>query len=317
MACGSCTGAVAGGASACASDATVVLATHQPGAGAIVLDADSVYWTTMANLGAQKPSDQGAVVTVPRCGGTPVTLASGQSIGRGLAVDDARVYWTTVSASGSAGTSDVLSVPKAGGAIVTLASGVGAAPFLAVDGSDVYWTSATAGTVSKVPKTGGAVTVVAAQRTNPREIAVDEGTLVWLDDALVSMALAGGAVTTLAHASAPVGLQLAGGLAYWSSQNAGGDVDILRVPLAGGTPATIATVTTGWVGALAVDGDDLVFSAFGPAPSSPGTIGHVDVEGGAVTTVASQLGYPPSGVALDGASVYWLDADGAVMKGPR
>lgn len=51
----------------------------------IALDALNVYWT----------SGNGTVATVPKTGGTPRVLASGQAGAFGIAVDDDGIYWTT------------------------------------------------------------------------------------------------------------------------------------------------------------------------------------------------------------------------------
>ncbi len=51
----------------------------------IAVDATSVYWTE---------NDTGMVMKVANAGGTPTTLASGQSGSDGIAVDATSVYWT-------------------------------------------------------------------------------------------------------------------------------------------------------------------------------------------------------------------------------
>lgn len=64
----------------------VVLANGPPGADAIVLDAQHVYWTSIGGTGT--------VMRVDRDGGSPLTLASGQASPSDLAVDSQWVYWS-------------------------------------------------------------------------------------------------------------------------------------------------------------------------------------------------------------------------------
>jgi hypothetical protein len=75
----------------------------------IAVDATSVYWTNEYS--------SGTVMKVPTGGGTPTTLASGQSYPQGIAVDATSVYWTN-DISGT-----VMKVPTGGGTPTTLASG--------------------------------------------------------------------------------------------------------------------------------------------------------------------------------------------------
>jgi hypothetical protein len=63
----------------------VTLASGQSGAGRILVDGTSVYWTT---------SDQLMKCAIAGCGGAPAALASGQTPG-GIALDDAYLYWTS------------------------------------------------------------------------------------------------------------------------------------------------------------------------------------------------------------------------------
>ncbi len=82
---------------------------------------------------------------MPLDGGTPITLASGQSGPWSIAVDATSVYWTNSGGAGN-GPGTVMKVPLGGGTPITLASGQGAPAGIAVDTTSVYWTDFTGGT---------------------------------------------------------------------------------------------------------------------------------------------------------------------------
>jgi hypothetical protein len=92
-------------------------------------------------------STNGSVVQMSAVdGGSPITLAGGQNVPNGIAVDGPHVYWT----AGGTGSGTIMRVPIGGGAVTTLATGQNGANQLAVDATSVYWTDTAGGTVMKL-----------------------------------------------------------------------------------------------------------------------------------------------------------------------
>jgi len=95
---------------------------------------------------------------IDKQGGTPVTLASGQSPEEAIAVDDSYVYWID-------GGGALARVPLAGGApeVIATTSEQGFTQQMAVNSTHVYWvfyryTGTTAdGGLLRAPIEGGAV----------------------------------------------------------------------------------------------------------------------------------------------------------------
>ena len=254
-------------------------------------------------------------------------LASGFSAPAELAVDAFNVYWTSVGTGTHDGT--VMDVPIDGGSPVTLASGqfpVG----LAVGGANIYWADQ-GGAVMRVPVDGaGGPTAFVPSNTHHGGVAVDATRVYWTDieesdagtGAVMAVPVAdGGSPTTLASANGPVRVAVDAISVYWESYEG-----ILKVPLVGGTPTTLALprarpagTSTGWtaVDRIAVDGVSVYWTSPGdPASSSgDGTVMKVAVGGGTAVTLASGQVYP-SGLAVDGTSVYWTNLGGTVMKVP-
>jgi hypothetical protein len=105
--------------------------------------------------------------------GTVTTIATGSPSLRGIAVDEARVYWA------DSGPGTINSTPIGGGATTVLATGQLAPQYLAVDFCFVYWTDFAAGTVNRVNKQGGPTQVLATGQPFAVGIAVDLFHVYW------------------------------------------------------------------------------------------------------------------------------------------
>jgi hypothetical protein len=238
------------------------------------------------------------------CGGCGLACATGCTAGRclitlaslsssnqpdHLAVGSTGVYWT-----GLDGT--VMSVPLEGGAAVTLASGQNGPMGIAVDGTSVYWVDFggggnARGSTLKVPLAGGTPTTLASGQSFPGGIAVDATGVYWVN---------GG------------GLDLDGGTLI--APNTG---TVMKAPLGGGAAITLASGLN-VPGNIAVDATNVyrtnVGSQSGGTWANDGSVMKLPLTAGAATTLAAQG--VPFGIAVDAASVYWVDLAGTVMKAP-
>jgi hypothetical protein len=249
----------------CSSNVTVI-ASGQDSPSGIALDANNVYWPNNANAGA--------VMWMPKSGGTPAAFAADQANPVAVAVDATSVYWGSPMAldrearsggaisyldpSGAVSialdavnvywitnfTNGVSQAAKSGGPPIVLAENL-TAPVsnVAVDGTAVFWTiAAPGGTVSSIPKGGGQIKLLASSQNLPTGVAVDAKNVYWTnngDGSVCSVPIAGGAVHTLT--TGPVGagpLTLDGATLYWASYLTG---DVMKMSVAGGTPTMIAT----------------------------------------------------------------------------
>jgi hypothetical protein len=243
----------------------VQLAADENEAAGLAVDATYIYWSRLVS---------GEIVRMPKTGGAPEVIASGQVRPWAVAVDDARVYWAAegnaVAGVDTPTGGQIASAPKAGGAITIVAPNEQRPTTLVLDGGMIYFGDGpwgdTNGAIKRVPKTGGAVQTLASGLDILWTVAVANGYVAWTEESGFSqVAIAGGA---------PVHID--------------------------GTPGTglASDGTRFYYGRPTNDGVDLVAVAAGD--SNPVTIGS-----GSIATDATRL--VAEAVAVDASRVFWLD----------
>jgi len=241
---------------------------------------------------APDPPDGGApdAATMGR-----IELAGGQNTPWGLTIDETHVYWTTY----YGGT--VMKVAKTGGAPVTLASGQQSPGTIAVDGTFAYWNAGTQ--LLKAPLAGGGPVTPFG---TGGEVHYRDGYLYTVDlTNVVRIPVGGGAVETVAATSSAANqLELDATHVYWID----GQYQIMRAPLAGGTPTPLGTVTG--ASELAITSSRIFVTRFWEHD-----VWTLPLAGGAPTVFAmNELN--PTSIVADETSVYWYINGGWIRFAP-
>lgn len=220
----------------------------------------------------------------------------------------------------------LVAAPGCGGALEVVDE-LGLGAVAAVEGA-LYWTSAEAAgpTLKKRAPSGGAVTTVASSAELIADLLVVDGgkaALVVTDKTaqthqifIESVDLASGAVTKhLTSAGRAHGLALRDGKIYVTlSDEVAFTSELQAIPIAGGTPVILAS-GPGTYGHLALTGEAVIFARANAGGPDPNDIVGVPLEGGAVTTLASDP-QSPQALAVDDEDVYWTNTAYEIRRAP-
>ena len=245
-------------------------------------------------------------------GGAITTYATGQTYPNHVAIDSTTVYWTN---GGNPG--EVMKETVSGGPTtpVTLASSQYIPSGIALDSTWVYWTGNVGpGEVSKIRIDGsnaGTTDVIESAQNYPPALALSGSNVYWTTQSnpatVLTASINGGPITTLATPGGndilyPLTVGPTG--VFWADEST---TSVLSVPLTGGNPTTITSTIFGR--GLVADSTYLYFTSYS-------AVYRVPVGGGTPVAIAQDPGSPVP-IVLYGSFVYWLNAEGTVMRLPR
>ena len=134
----------------------------------------------------------------------------------------------------------------------------------------------------------------------PFRVAVSSTTVYWTNlgggGSLMSMPLAGGAITTLVAEGFPYWVSLGQMSVYFTTAAPGGG-PVLSVPMSGGAPTTLATGEQD--GEIIVTGSTAYFTGVG-------SLSSVDIDGGTSVVIATHAG---QSFAVDSFNAYYTESD--------
>jgi hypothetical protein len=239
----------------------------------------------------------------------PTVLAEDQNDPADIAVDASRIYWVNRFTSESW----IMQMPVTGGTPTTLARIGDAHGTMAVSAAGVFWPEPGGQRIMSVPLTGGTPVALAYGLVGPLAITADATSVYWTRHdqyaippvgEIMMVAATGGAPVTLASGPMyPSAIAVDDQAVYWFD---GDTRTILSVPLAGGTPVTLASQQL--AGPMVSDGVRLYWINYNYGYDS-GDVMKMPVAGGTPMTVAD-FQHGLTGIAVDATSVYWTTSDG-------
>jgi len=247
-------------------------------AGAVVGDANDVYWV-----------NSGSLWDVALAADTGHPLVSSPVLGQvgAIAIDDQFLYLNTynLDRTDQMMHTRIVRIVRSGGAPEILSERISretSAGSIAVDASAIYWTvlEGTASTASPAAST------------------------------LVRTAKDGSGDTVLVHLAAPFsfgGIAVAAGFVFFTERSeidayAGNSTGVVaKVPVLGGPQIVLASGEE-YPFAIAVDGSQVYFTNYGS------TIRALPLGGGSVRTLADAQSGPAS-IAVDSTHLYWVNSD--------
>lgn len=271
------------------------LASGQVQPSGIALYAGTLYWKDSG----------GGIVSVPTTGGTPTTLAVAYvGISGDVAADSTSVYWVD--------STHLMKLPLSGGTPTTLATGWYNQDFgLTVGSANAYWVTGTGGVLS-ASIAGGAVTTLASGIAsgqvggNGTVLSVGANNLyaAYESGSILAVPLDGGALSTLASGEGkPTDIAAGPSHVAWSNEVF---PSVVVVPIAGGTPTTVASEHSLGV---AVDATRVYWVSALGVQAAPLT-------GGPAVTLAAASS-AAEGLAVDSNYAYWADqGTGSILRVP-
>ena len=241
----------------------------------VAVDANNVYCAAAQGHGlvGEGTAGSGQIVSIPKTGGSPTTLAGGLNGPAVLVADDQFLYWTELGTqNGSSLNRDgrLQRVAKTGGAVQRLTSGLATPGGLVLDGSLLYF-----------GETGG----IPGSAAGPAGVR--------------SVPAAGGAVSNLLDGKPAYYMAADASFIYFVSANEGG---LYRIPKAGGSFDKIYVSGSPFPEWVAVDGGKVYFITYDPSGVT-GSLNVVDSSGGSPLTLKSGM-LSPLWAALDSCAVY-------------
>ena len=296
------------------------LATLMENPASMAFAGTDVIWNDFRST--QTPCSTAQVLKRTSATGASVVLAVGAGCSgiSNIAVAGSTAYWVATDSNQQ----ELQATPVNGGATATVEITTIPIAQIVANGEAIYWlefgspgTSMSA--IRSIPGSGGtATTLLNGFDTGAGTFAVDGSSVYYTTSAdanavdLVSRPLAGGASTTLVSSiPRPTKLIVAGGNVVWID---GGEVR--SVPVGGGSPMTLAAVSSTDVGPFDVvfDGVNVVWTeATGETPQI-GSVRAVLPTGGAVTTLYQSTDLPNI-LAVDTSSrVNWIDSEPRIAR---